>query len=104
MNDPLILCWTTEENRQLAEELAEGSVREKLAVCAQVDGPICSFYSWQGQNQCAEEFRICFKTFQPELLQKWVLNRHSYDCPQWIWVKVDGCSAAYLQWAKSSNN
>ncbi|MDF1578695.1 MAG: divalent cation tolerance protein CutA [Desulfobulbales bacterium] len=96
--------WTTIDNREDAEKLARGAIVSRLAACAQVDGPVRSFYLWQGEEECADEYRITFK-FASETsvkLANWLQENHPYATPQWITVSAQDVSAGYRQWVRDS--
>jgi tetratricopeptide (TPR) repeat protein len=87
-----------------AEKLARGGVEMRLAACAQVDGPIRSFYLWQGALESVEEYRITFK-FDSESAVKlgnWLKENHPYETPQWVTVSAQDVSAEYGQWVRAS--
>ena len=67
-----------------AEKLAAEVVSLGLAACAQVEGPIASFYTWQGRLERTEEFRLCLKCLSDKLpaLEIHVLGHHPYDTPE----------------------
>lgn len=45
----MFIAWTTLATRAEAEKLAAEVVALGLAACGQVEGPIASFYTWQGR-------------------------------------------------------
>ena len=97
----MLIGWTTVESREQAETLAAGLVQERLAACVQVDGPIRSFYRWDGQVQSGEEFRLIIK-FMGERqveLEAWLFSRHPYENPQWLAVRAELVAEKYLSWA-----
>jgi len=96
--------WTTTTDRESAEKLARGSIESKLAACAQVEGPIRSFYRWEGKPESAEEYRITFKFIseRAQELETWLRENHPYEIPQWITVQSHSISADYWQWARDS--
>ncbi len=96
--------WTTTADRESAEKLARGSIDEKLAACAQVDGPIRSFYRSDGNLESAEEYRITFKFISERTaeLESWLRANHPYKIPQWLAVQAQSVLAEYWQWARES--
>jgi len=85
-----------------ADAMARTLVKERLAACAQMDGPITSVFWWEGDAQTEMEFRVEFKTrtaLLPALTAR-VLELHSYDTPQVVAVPIVGGSEAYLQWMR----
>ncbi len=51
---------TTVDAREVADRLAAQMVEERLAACAQVQGPIASVYRWQGAVERATEWYCRF--------------------------------------------
>jgi len=62
----IVEICTTFGSADAAEACAQALVRDRLAACGQVDGPIRSTYWWQGKVETATEWRCTFET--PELL------------------------------------
>ena len=100
----MIIAWTTTEHRADAEMLARGAVDRRLAVCAQIDGPIISFFHWEGKTEQSEEFRIWFKCLPTNApaLNAWIHTAHPYEVPQWIQVDADTLGEKYLSWAMAN--
>jgi periplasmic divalent cation tolerance protein len=95
------IAWTTVSTRAAAETLAAEIVRLNLAACVQVDGPVTSFYLWEGRIERTEEFRLTCK-FLPALraaLSAHVLANHPYETPEWIVVNASEVGEKYLSWA-----
>lgn len=101
----MIVAWTTTETREDAERLARGAVECRLAACAQIDGPITSYYHFEGKLEHGEEFRIWFKCLPANAsgLSAWVHARHPYRIPQWIEVSAENVSEKYLSWAMANS-
>jgi periplasmic divalent cation tolerance protein len=97
----MFVAWTTTAQRAEAERLARGAVEHRLAACAQIDGPITSFYHWEGKMEQAEEFRVWFKYLpgNASALGAWVHRHHPYATPQWIEVGAENVGEKYLSWA-----
>lgn len=98
----MMIGWTTVSNREEAGILARDAVEKKLAACCQVDGPIRSFYEWEGKVQDDEEYRVTFKFLREktDALEEWLFSAHPYDTPQWLAVPADRISQKYLIWAR----
>ena len=101
----MFVAWTTTLSRSDAEHLAQGAIELNLAFCAQIDGPIKSYYRSDGILTEAEEFRICFKCLSGNTspLSNWVHAHHPYDIPQWIVVAAENVGEKYLSWAKTNS-
>jgi periplasmic divalent cation tolerance protein len=101
----MFVAWTTTAKRADADRLAKGAVEVRLAACAQVDGPITSFYHWEGKLEQSEEFRIWFKYLPANAssLSAWVHNHHPHTVPQWIEVSTENVGEKYLSWAMANS-
>lgn len=101
MNEiPVVQITTTVSSQEEACSIAEAVVDRKLAACAQVTGPIESFYVWKGE-QCREtEWRISMKTLKTleRNLMDLIGELHPYETPELISIKVETVSEAYLEW------
>ena len=97
----MVVAWTTTAERAEAERLARSAVELRLAVCAQIDGPISSYFHWQGRLEQAQEYRIWFKCLPANApaLSNWVHTHHPYEIPQWIEVSAESVGEKYLSWA-----
>ena len=100
----MFIAWTTLATRADAEKLAADVVARGLAVCAQVEGPIISYYVWQGRQERTEEFRLCLKCLPDKLaaLEAYVLAHHLHDTPEWIVVRAERLGEKYLSWARAN--
>lgn len=90
----------TFDDRAAAEDVAEVIVKDRLAACAQLDGPIASTYWWNGSREKASEWRVEFKTRTVLLdaLSARVTELHSYDIPQVVATPIIGGSTPCLNW------
>ncbi len=91
---------TTVDAREVADRLAAQMVEERLAACAQVQGPIASVYRWQGAVERATEWYCRFKTTRervPELEDR-LRALHPYEVPEIIAVPIVSGDPAYLAW------
>ena len=102
----MLLAWTTVALRPDADMLAKTVIERSLAACVQIDGPVTSYYRWNGQLEQAEEFRLCFKLLpaQAAALEKHVLAHHPYETPEWLLVPARRVSEKYLSWATANSS
>jgi periplasmic divalent cation tolerance protein len=101
----MFVAWTTTALRADADRLAREAVEHRLAVCAQVDGPITSYYHSEGRVEQAGEFRVWFK-YLPDnasALNTWVHRHHPYAIPQWMEVSAENVGEKYLSWAMANS-
>ena len=101
----MFVAWTTTTQRSDADALARGAVEVRLAACAQVDGPVTSYYHWDGKLEAAEEFRVWFKYLpaNASALSAWVHNHHPFSTPQWIEVSAENVGEKYLSWVMANS-
>ena len=99
-NMPYLQVMTTLDSRAAADGLADTLVRDRLAACVQVVGPIRSTYWWQGAVETAEEWLCLVKTAESRYpaLEARVRELHSYDVPEITAVRIAAGSADYLGW------
>lgn len=96
----------TFDNEDAALKLATEIIEERLAACAQTEGPISSTYWWEGEVETAQEWRVDFKTTAALLdkLTASVAEKHTYDTPQVIATPIIGGLDTYLQWIKDETS
>lgn len=92
----------TFDDREKADALARILVEERLAACAQIDGPIESVFWWEGKAQTETEWRMEVKTRTALLdaVSARVNELHDYDVPQVVAVPIVGGLPAYLDWIR----
>ena len=101
MNDiPVVQITTTFNSEEEACRIAEAAVSQKLTACAQVTGPIVSYYLWKGEQCREQEWRVSMKTVKSlELrLMDFISELHTYETPELISVRVEAVSEAYFEW------
>lgn len=91
---------TTTETETDARRLARELVNRRLAACAQVSGPIRSYYWWKGSLEETEEWRCVMKTMSYLYVQVEAAIRelHPYTLPQIMAVPVQAALSEYLTW------
>lgn len=94
---------TTFSARERAEACAARLVQERLAACAQVDGPLWSTYRWQEAIETAEEWRCICKTTSDRAAAclEALAAGHEYQVPEAI---VTRCTSTpgYAAWVRAS--
>jgi periplasmic divalent cation tolerance protein len=100
MINEYIQVFTTVEKREDADRIASAVVRERVAACAQIVGPIRSTYWWKGKVEEAGEWLCVMKTRKDlfSALEKEIKKIHPYDVPEIIALPIVAGSASYLEW------
>jgi periplasmic divalent cation tolerance protein len=100
----LLVVTTTWPSEADAARAAEVLVTERLAACAQVEGPIRSTYHWEGQLERSEEWYCHLKTTRARYaaLEARIHALHSYDTPEIVATPVALASPRYAAWVEAS--
>lgn len=98
--DEFIQVVTTTGSQKQADDLSEIILREHLAACVQIEGPIVSRYHWQGKMEEAQEWRCVIKTRSRlfAAVAAVIRDNHSYDVPEIIALPISDSAASYRQW------
>jgi len=101
----MLIAWTTVATPAEAEDLAARIVELRLAACVQIEGPIRSYYLWEGRTESNDEFRLTLKFLpaQLEALEAYMIENHPYDTPEWIVVRAERVAEKYLSWAEANS-
>jgi len=83
--------------------IAEQLVKEKLAACVQLLGPVESIYFWDDKLACSEEWLCLIKSRKDiyKRIEKRLIELHSYDEPEILVFPVVKGSLSYLEWIDS---
>lgn len=100
MSDDVLQVQTTLGSEADARRIGRALVEERLAVCAQVVGPIASVYRWRGAVEEATEWLVLLKTTLAgyDALEARLRELHPYDEPEIVALPVTRGSAGYLGW------
>jgi periplasmic divalent cation tolerance protein len=101
----MFIAWTTVATPAEAERLAGEIVKLRLAACVQIEGPIRSYFIWQGRTESTSEFRLTLKFLpsQSEALEAYIMAKHPYETPEWVVVPVERVAGKYLSWAEANS-
>jgi len=97
----LVTCGSAKEARRIARAVIE----ERLAACVNIIGArVESIYRWKGRVESAKEFLLVMKTLRGRLplLQRKIMELHSYDVPEIIALPIVAGSREYLAWLAES--
>ena len=91
---------------QVARKLARGALEQRLVACANIIPRIESHYWWQGKIDSSAEVLIVFKTTLRNVraFEKFVLEKHPYDTPEFIALPIASGTNRYLDWLAASVN
>jgi periplasmic divalent cation tolerance protein len=102
--EPYRVVLTTVSSAEEAKRIAHSLVEDRLAACVNIAGDTDSVYRWEGKVENAQEILLLIKTRVEKIaaLEAALCRLHSYDVPEFVILKVNGGSAAYLKWMDES--
>ncbi|MGC9105896.1 MAG: divalent-cation tolerance protein CutA [Thermoprotei archaeon] len=95
---------STVDTKENADRIAETLVKERLAACVNVMGPISSTYWWEGKVEKSEEHLLIIKTRKDvwEKLMARLKEIHPYKVPEILSLRVEDGNKEYLAWIDES--
>ena len=97
MDDSFRLVFMTAANKDEAATIAEALVGERLAACVNIVYGCRSIYRWQGKIVRDDEVLMLAKIKASDfaVVEKKVLELHSYDVPEIIAVDLTAIASGY---------
>ena len=91
---------TTISGKEDADKLACHLVKQRLAGCVQVCGPINSFYHWQGKVENDQEYQLQIKSRLDlyGILELEIKKKHPYETPEILALPIVEGHQDYLDW------
>jgi periplasmic divalent cation tolerance protein len=99
----LVMVYMTAASAAEAERIGRALVERRLAACANVLGPVRSFYWWDGKVQDEAEVAFVAKTraeLVPELTAA-VRAMHSYEVPCVAALPIADGNPDFLAWIEA---
>lgn len=95
---------TTTDSEETALSMARVLIHERIAACVQVDGPVRSFFRWQGKIEETNEWRVFAKTnsAQVEATISRIRELHNYDVPSILVETRKSANVDYSKWIDDS--
>lgn len=95
--------YMTAATRREALRIGEALVRERLAACVNVGGPIDSVYRWKGRMERGREVALVAKTRASRLraLTARVKELHAYETPCIVALPIEDGNPDFLRWLAS---
>ncbi|RAP32344.1 hypothetical protein DID76_00650 [Candidatus Marinamargulisbacteria bacterium SCGC AG-414-C22] len=99
----LINIKTTTTSLAEAEHISKQIIKQKLAACCQIDGPVTSYYEWENKLEKSLEYRLSIKTTRRHAKELFsLLNQlHSYDCPEIVFTELFSYQTDYNNWIQN---
>jgi len=99
----MIFVYSTFSDKEEAEKIAEGLIKQKLAACVNIF-PINSVYFNEGKIEKSEEAAAFIKTRKINFkkVEKFILKNHSYKIPCIVCIPIRKVSKKYFRWLKET--
>jgi periplasmic divalent cation tolerance protein len=100
MDSPAMLVMTTCGSPADADALATALVESGQAACVNRLDSVRSTYRWDGAVETDDEVLVLIKTTEAGVtaVRETVHAMAKYELPEFLTVRVEGGSAAYLDW------
>lgn len=102
-NSPARIVLTSAADAEEATRIAHTLVEERLVACATLIPSARSIYRWQGEIEDSIETLLLLKTGPDQIaaLQSRLHALHSYKTPEFLVLRVESGSPAYLEWLQA---
>ncbi|MEQ3745548.1 MAG: divalent-cation tolerance protein CutA [Henriciella sp.] len=102
----LTLIRVTCPSQRVASEIADAAVDQRLAACANIEGPMASTYRWKGVVEQAFEFVLWLKAPAANFakIEALIKDIHPYDVPAITGMACDHVSADYEAWVNENTD
>jgi periplasmic divalent cation tolerance protein len=103
MNDALLIRITC-PSKDVAQKIADASVEQRLAACANIEGPVSSTYLWKGVVEQAFEHVLWLKSVKScwPALEKLVIELHPYDVPAMVALPCTQMLGPFAAWLEDN--
>ena len=103
-NMKFFLIYITTKSEKEAQNLANLAVQNNLAACGNIFPKMKSIYKWQNKLINDKETLLILKTNSNKypLLEKLILEKHSYEVPCILKIPISDGNKEYLKWVNDS--
>ncbi len=97
------IVLTTAANPEEGRRMAHRLVEERLVACVTFLPAVESIYRWEGRIESGTETLLLLKTSRDQLpaLEARLHELHSYETPEFLVLRVESGSQAYLDWLQA---
>lgn len=98
-----VFVYSTFPDAASVHAVAEALVRDRLAACVNIHGPMSSVYEWEGKVTEEREFAAFIKTRGALADEAIAAARklHPYSVPCFLTLPIAGGNDDYLAWARA---
>lgn len=98
----LKLIYITWPDKKSVQQAAKILVEEKLVACANILGPMKSFFIWENKLDKSNEFVMLAKTkasLETKVIER-IKELHPYEIPCIISFEINGGNPDFLNWIR----
>jgi len=101
-----LLVYSTFPTKEIAIQLCNQLIAQKLAACANIFNGHIAVYEWEGKIQNEQEFSAFMKTKKEsfDALKDTLTRLHPYSCPCIIALEISDGNSAFLDWINTQVN
>jgi periplasmic divalent cation tolerance protein len=94
------IILSTTKNIEEAKNIAKILIEKKMAACVNIIPKVISIYEWENTLQNDEEAIMIIKTSDEmaKIVQKTILELHSYTLPEIIFIDIKDGHQDYINW------
>lgn len=102
----LLLIRITCPSQRVANGIAEAAIEQRLAACANVDGPVMATYRWKGVIEQAWEFVLWLKAPEANFakIETLVKDLHPYEVPAMTGMAITHAGADFAAWMQENTD
>ena len=102
----LLLIRITCPSQRVANDIAEAAVEQKIAACANVEGPVMATYRWKGVIEQAWEFVLWLKAPEQAFarVEALVKTLHPYEVPAIVAMPCSHAGADFAAWVNANTD
>lgn len=95
---------STFHNQESCKRISSEAVRKKLAACASMVDGFNSIYWWNEKVEETKETMVFYKVSDEKMkeLVAFLEEKHEYDTPEIVSIKMDSVNEKYLKWIRAS--
>ena len=99
-DEQLSIILVTVPSQDVAQQLAQDVVKERLAACVNVVSGVRSIYAWEGKIERTDEVLMIIKTQSSryDALETFIRAHHPYETPEIVEIPAGRVMPQYWQW------
>jgi len=99
-DEQLSIILVTTPSQDVAQQLAQDVVKERLAACVNIVSGVRSIYAWEGKIERTDEVLLIIKTHSAHYaaLEACVQAHHPYETPEIVEIPAGRVTPQYWEW------